>query len=132
LIILSLYHPQFTLSLFETCYENFKFNYGEKKNRFGEKKIREENKEKVAEREKKYREENKEKIAERVKKYRENNKEKVAEREKKYREENKEKIDKYRKEKIKCECGAIIRRDSYSKHLKTNKHLKNIEGQAEE
>ena len=86
------------------------------------KEYREDNKEKIAEKDKKYRENNEEKIKkyrednkekikkyyennkENLKKYREDNKEKIAEKDRKYREKNKEKIKKYRednKEKIK-------------------------------
>ena len=53
------------------------------------------------------------------KQYREENREKLNEKDRKYYQENKERLS----EKIPCECGCIIRRDSMSKHKKTNKHL---------
>jgi hypothetical protein len=53
------------------------------------------------------------------KEYRKNNKEKIQEYNKKYKTTNKEKI----YEKIKCECGYIIRKDYIVKHRKTQKHI---------
>jgi len=52
-------------------------------------------------------------------KYYQENKEKLCEQRKQYREENREKL----KEKITCECGCILRRDSLSRHKRTKKHL---------
>ena len=40
----------------------------------------------------------------------------------KYIEANKVKISQYKKEKIECECGCMIRRSDLSKHKKTQKH----------
>ena len=87
-----------------------------------------------------YREENKDKIKEKEKEYREKNKETIKEREKKYREENKEKIKEYnanrirpegyeekRKEKAFCECGCWIRKDNIGHHKKTQKHEQTLE-----
>ena len=71
----------------------------------------EDNKEKLKQYQKKYNEDNKEKIAEKMKEYN-----------KKYREDNKEKKAEKAKEKVICNnCGAEIRRDSLSKHKKSNK-----------
>ena len=79
---------------------------------------------------KKYRENNKEKIAERTKEYRDNNKEKIAERKKEYRDNNKEKIaeqgKKYRKQKVVCECGSEVNKGSLSRHRKSKKHLQYV------
>ena len=72
------------------------------------------NKEKFSE----YREANKNKIKE----YREVNKEKMKE----YHQANKDKIKEYKKEKIECECGCIIRKDSMYRHRKSKKHLDNL------
>lgn len=61
------------------------------------------NKEKIAERQKKWEQENKEKIAERARQYRQDNKEKIAEQKKQYTQDNKEKKQQYiqdNKEKI--------------------------------
>ena len=61
------------------------------------------------------------------KKYRENNKEKIAQKNKKYREKNKEAIAEAKKEKITCECGTIYRKSDKARHLKTKKHIKFVE-----
>lgn len=75
---------------------------------------------------KEYYEDNKDKILE----YYENNKEKINEKHKEYYENNKEKLKEYQKEyqkqKITCSCGSIIRLDSKSRHLKTQKHLASL------
>ena len=59
---------------------------------------------------------------ERVKQYREANIDTIKEQRKQYREANKEKLKQIQsekgKEKITSECGAIIRRDGLSRHLK--------------
>tara|TARA_R100000951_G_scaffold93570_1_gene82135 strand:+ start:34 stop:543 length:510 start_codon:yes stop_codon:yes gene_type:complete len=68
---------------------------------------------------KEYREDNKEKVAERKKKYYENNKEKVAERKKKW-------YNLFGKEKITCECGCVVIKNSLAIHKKSNKHLELI------
>ena len=64
------------------------------------------------------------------KKYRENNKEKIAERKKEYRDNNKEKIaeqgKKYREQKVVCECGSEVNKDSLSRHRKSKKHLQYV------
>jgi hypothetical protein len=83
-----------------------------------DKEYREDSKEKKAKQSKKYREENKEKISKRKKIWCEENKEKI----KIYREERKEEIREKKKEKMTCECGAIIRKNDIGKHLKTIKH----------
>ena len=63
-----------------------------------ERKYRQENKERIAERDRKYQQENKERIAERDRKYYQENKESIAESIRKYYQENKESIaEKYRK-----------------------------------
>lgn len=46
---------------------------------------------------------------------------------KKYYKNNKNKILQKQKVKITCECGSIISKASYSKHLKSNKHYNNME-----
>jgi hypothetical protein len=42
---------------------------------------------------------------------------------KQYREKNKEILNDKQREKITCECGAVISRCRLSKHIKTNTHL---------
>jgi hypothetical protein len=38
--------------------------------------------------------------------------------------ENKERVDKYKKEKIECDCGSIVSRTNLTRHKKSKKHLK--------
>jgi hypothetical protein len=71
---------------------------------------------------KEYYEDNKERITEQRKEYYEDNKEKIAKKGKEYYQENKDKLSNYCKEKIECECGAMISRRNISAHKKTNKH----------
>ncbi len=63
---------------------------------------------------------------ERMKQYREANIERITEQRKQFREANKERINQAKsekgKEKVTCECGAILRRDGVSRHLKTTQH----------
>jgi len=82
----------------------------------------ERNKEQIAERQKQYRELHKEQIAERMKQYRELNNEKILEYQKQNYERNKEQIEERMKQKITCECGCILRKDSLLRHTKTKKH----------
>ena len=79
----------------------------------------ENNKEAIENKKKQYYENNKEKASSRAKRYRDNNKESLKEKNKQYREETKEK----RNEKIICECGSIITRQSKHGHLKSKKHV---------
>ena len=79
---------------------------------------------------KEYYQDNREQINEKHKEYRQDNKEKT----KKYRQDNKEKFKEYKKEyyqnnikekakeKITCECGAIITKCNINRHTKSIKH----------
>lgn len=78
------------------------------------------NKEKELARKKEYRQNNKEKEQARGKQYRENNKEKEIARCKQYYENNKQSIN----QKMTCECGSVIAKRGYKKHLTTKKHKK--------
>ena len=60
----------------------------------------------------------------RCKKYREANKEEIAQKNKKYRENNKVEIKKKQKQKIKCECGSVVRRSGLARHKRSKKHQK--------
>ena len=74
---------------------------------------------------KQYREDNKDKLDEKNKKYREENPEYFKEYNKEYRKNNPEYFkyyDEKKKDKIKCECGKVITRGSISRHCKTTKH----------
>lgn len=65
---------------------------------------------------------NKEQILEQKKEYYENNKQQIDEKHKEWYENNKQQIAEKRKEKITCECGCIIRKDSLNRHLKSQQH----------
>jgi hypothetical protein len=101
----------------EQLNEYSKKYYYENKDKF--KKYRDDNKDKY----KKYREDNKEKH----KNWYENNKEELNEYSKKYHEEHREIINEKRKEKIICECGRIVRKDTITTHRKSLKHIAFIE-----
>ena len=87
-----------------------------------DKQYRLEHKEHISEQQKQWRLEHKEHVSERTKKYELKNKEQIAERKKKNYELNKEQILEQIKQKIKCECGCVIRKDSLVKHKRTKKH----------
>lgn len=93
-----------------------------------------ENADKIKEREKKYRDNNVDKEKKRCKKYRDNNADKI----KLYYVKNINKIKEYKrriylenadnlKEKITCECSAIVSKNHIARHRKTKKHLKLME-----
>ena len=58
------------------------------------------------------------------KEYYETNKNHILEYYKEYREQNKESIAEKKKEKITCDCGCEIRRDSLPRHKLSQKHIK--------
>ena len=64
------------------------------------------------------------------KEYREDNKEKIKEKDKRYRENNKEMIKEKQGEKFNCECGCICRISDKARHLKTKKHQNYITSSA--
>jgi len=98
-------------------YQNNKIEFIEKS------KIRyENNKDQIKKQHKIRYENNKEKILERSKKYNEANREEVLNYLKKYREKNKEQLYKKKKERIVCECGAVINRAARARHMRSNKH----------
>jgi hypothetical protein len=76
------------------------------------------------EQKKEWRKNNKESISEYKKEWYEQNKVRVLEQKKEYRETNKESIAEKSKEKIKCECGCEVRRDSLTRHKRSTKHIK--------
>jgi hypothetical protein len=85
---------------------------------------KENNREVIAEKQKIYKENNREVIAEKCAKYYENNREAILEKTKIYYENNKEIILEKKKEKVKCDCGSDISQSSFTRHLKSKKHLK--------
>lgn len=70
---------------------------------------------------------NKDKKKQYNEKYLIENKDKISQRTKEYRIINKDKIKEYKteyyKNKLNCECGSNIRKDSLNKHLKTKIHI---------
>lgn len=83
----------------------------------------ENNKEIINEKNKKYQENNKEKRKNYLKIYLENNKEILNEKAKIYRENNREIINKKQKEIITCKCGCKIIKNYLERHLKSKKHI---------
>ncbi len=77
---------------------------------------------------KEYTEKNKVKLTDYQKKYYEDNKQSFIERNKKRQQtdEYKQYRKEHYKEKIACECGAIVRKGDISTHRKTNKHKLNM------
>jgi hypothetical protein len=74
-----------------------------------------------------YRRDNAEKIKERKKEYRQENAERIKEWKKEYRRENSALINERQREKINCECGAIITRCGFARHKRSDKHAKKME-----
>ena len=58
-----------------------------------------------------------------AKNYREENKEHLKEISRRYIQEHKEEIKEKRHERVKCECGVELSRDSKSRHKKSKQHL---------
>lgn len=54
--------------------------------------------------------------------YKMQNKDKINDKQKEYYKKNKDKIAQHNEERVKCECGCEVRRDSLTKHKKTTKH----------
>ena len=74
---------------------------------------------------KQYRQANRDKIAEQNKQYRQANQDKIAE----YYQANRDKILEYRRERVVCECGAVVSRDSLTRHRRTKKHQQWLDDQ---
>lgn len=84
------------------------------------------NKEVLCEKMKIYREQNKEKLSQQKKEYIESNYDEVKERWAEYRNSHKEEIKAWKKQVIKCECGASITKGSKALHIKSEKHKSKI------
>lgn len=82
------------------------------------------NPEKYKEKSKKYRDKYKEEISKKQKQDRINNPEKHKNYDKNKYEKNKKKILEKQAERILCDCGEMVRRNSIARHKKTMKHLK--------
>jgi hypothetical protein len=70
-----------------------------------------------------YKQLNREKIRITRTKYKQLNQERICMKNKEYRDANKERIAFLSAQKIECNCGGVIRRDSLSKHKKSKHHL---------
>jgi hypothetical protein len=90
------------------------------------KKYTEQHKHILTEYKKEHYKQHKNEILEYRKKYYKQHKDEISEQTKKYREQHKEKISEQKKEKISCECGCIIRKDTLTQHRKSQKHLTKI------
>jgi len=124
------------------CKEIYNDNLGCKVPTRTRKEYREDNKEKITEKNKQYNRDNKEKItkqraihyqvnkekiAEKGKQYRKDNKEKIKERKANYYQANKAKIAETQKEKKECPiCKCYIRKCDFSRHTKSKKHISNL------
>ena len=93
----------------------------------------EKNKDKITEQRRIYYEKNIEKLKEQSrdygKKYRETHKEQVNQKSKRYQQKHKEERNAKLREKITCECGAIITKGYASEHRKTDRHFFDIKNQ---
>ena len=78
---------------------------------------------------KEYYEANKEALNAKNREYKEANKEALNAKKREYYENNKETVKAKAREKITCECGASVSRDSITRHRGTKKHQKFIEDQ---
>ena len=83
------------------------------------------NKENILLKKKEYDKNNKEKLKE----YCKENKLRISNYHKEYQIKNREKIEEKRKVKVTCECGSICRKDGFSDHKKTKKHIDLINNQ---
>jgi len=99
---------------------------------------RNDNKEKISIQRKGYYDQNKESLKEYYNDWYKNDKSKKLKYMKKYNEDNKDKKREYdqnyyeinkikRKEKIECQCGSIVRKDTIKRHNKSKKHIKYME-----
>jgi hypothetical protein len=109
--------------------ENKKQRYVEKKDEILEKAkvYREEHKDEIKDYMKIYYEEHKEEIKDYMKIYCEEHKDEIKDYMKIYYEEKKDEILEKAKEKITCECSAIVCKKGLTRHCKTQKHLKLLE-----
>ena len=89
------------------------------------------NKEQISQKHKQYREDTMEERLKYEQEYRDTHKEQSREYNKMYKQKNKEEVKernrKWGKQKITCLCGSVISNGNKSDHLKTQKHLKNMD-----
>ena len=82
----------------------------------------ENHKEETREYKQQYYKENKEFVSNKCKTYYENNKEEIIEQKKQYYKDHKTEIQKRKQQKITCECGVYMCKDSMRNHIKTIQH----------
>lgn len=82
----------------------------------------ENNKETILEKQKQYHQDNKEYFNEKKKEYYQNNREHLKEKQKQYRQDNIDKIKEKAKEKVTCECGAVVVKYHLARHKRSIKH----------
>ena len=92
---------------------------------------REGHKREKAETDKLYRENNKQAIKERRKLWCEQNQEKLKEKHEQYRLTNQEKIRARKTERVLCECGCYLSRDSIARHRLPVKHLQSLKQESD-
>ena len=108
------------------------FEDNREKIRQKDRQYREDNREKIRQKDRQYHHANREKMSQKNKQYREANKEKIRQKDKQKYQKNKDKILQQKKqyyqdkckEKVTCECGAIIAKGGLSRHRKTQVHIK--------
>jgi hypothetical protein len=83
--------------------------------------------EKINEKKKQYHRDNAAYFNEKKKQYRRENAERIKEWKKEYHRENSALINERQREKINCECGAIITRCGFARHKRSDKHAKKME-----
>jgi len=81
------------------------------------------NRKRIRETKRKYRKNNKEKLDKQNQEYRIKNREKILKQKKEYFIKNRENISKLKKEKVKCECGCILRKSDLARHKRSPKHI---------
>ena len=74
----------------------------------------------------KYKEKHREYYREYKKEYNRKHKEENGEKKKEYYYENRDKIREQKREKVECECGAVVCKTVIARHRKTKKHIKLI------
>ena len=107
----------------DRVYLEMKANMNDRRPHRNKKQYTVDNVEKKAEYDRNYRKINNEKIKDYKKKYAKDNAEKIKEHRKQYYVKNREKFLEYSKQKLTCECGIIITRQSVSDHKKSKKHI---------
>jgi alpha-galactosidase/6-phospho-beta-glucosidase family protein len=93
------------------------------------KEYREDNKERIREKDRQYRQNNKEKDKARKQKWKEDNPEYFKKYHKQYHQNNKQKIKARQSKSYQCECGNTITWGSKSRHFRTKKHQAFINNQ---